>query len=149
ELPAAITALIDAGTAGGGPRPLDVIPLALDGEPELVREYPYLAIVVIAGADDASSAEVAAMANALKNRKTDPTHTVGVRIYPRPAPRLDALLDQFPNRSAYSAIDAADPTEAFASLLDYPRVSLGAPCPDWTPLDTDPVTDGVQPECSV
>ncbi|HEU0037581.1 MAG TPA: hypothetical protein VFQ53_43520 [Kofleriaceae bacterium] len=66
-----------------------------------------------------------------------------------PAVRLQAFLDQFPNRSTFSSICQADLSGAFAQIAQLPKVSLGLPCIDTPLLDIDPQTPGDQYECSV
>ena len=148
-LGAAMTELLDAGTAGAtGQHVLDAIPLALDQNAMLVREHAYLAVVLIAASDDASSVEVAALAAELKARRSDPSTLLMIGVYAQPAPRLDAFLEQFPYRNAHTAIDASDPSAGLRDLT-YFKTTLGSPCLEWTPFDVDPEMVGGQYECSV
>lgn len=145
----ALTELLDAGISGATSQELlGAIPRALDQNPTFVREYSYLAVVVIAASDDAASSDVMAVANELKNRLSASRDLIVVGVYARPAPRLDSFLAQFPYRNAYTAIDAADPSAGLAELTYY-KTTLGAPCLAWAPLDIDPDTAGAQYECSV
>jgi hypothetical protein len=149
ELGSALAELADVGITGDSqPRLLDVVPLAL-AAPEFVREHAYLAVVVIAASDDASTIAVDALATQLKQLKADPAKVLVIGIYPKPADRLDALLAAFPNRSDHTPIDANDLGVAFRIISQLHAVTLGIPCLDWAPLDLDPVTEGGQYDCSV
>ncbi len=65
----------------------------------------------------------------------------------RPAPRLDALLDAFPNRSR--AVSICEPDLAELMMLFIPLIHpIGPPCFGAPLLDTDPVAGGLQPECA-
>jgi hypothetical protein len=66
----------------------------------------------------------------------------------RPAPRLAALLDGFPDRSLAISICEQD----WSGLMQLPRppvaLSLADPCFGTPLFDTDPVAEGLQPDCA-
>ena len=66
----------------------------------------------------------------------------------RPAARLASVFDPFPNRAQHISICEPDLGDLLAPVAPFQRYSLGAPCFDVTPLDVDPLADGLQPECA-
>ena len=74
----------------------------------------------------------------------------------RPAVRLHALLDAFPQKSTFQdlcaydpAIDDVDLSGALVQIAALLRRALGTPCLAGALFDGDPAMDGVQPICSV
>lgn len=64
----------------------------------------------------------------------------------RPAPRLDAFFDRFPNRAVASSLCSSSLDDLFGWLV--PQMDLlPLPCFDGELLDTDPAADGLQAEC--
>jgi hypothetical protein len=110
------------------------------------RDDAYLGVFVITGSDDTSPD--ASYATMLKATKTDPAKVTVSGIYQRPAPRLDAFLDAFPNRSAFTSIDSADFAPAFELLAQLQKTPLGVACVP-LPLDLDPDAPGDQIDCAV
>lgn len=110
------------------------------------RHDAYLAVITVTGVDDTSAD--ASYATTLKAMKTDPAQIIVSGIYKRPAPRLDAFHDAFPNRNAYVSIDSTDFTPAFAQITQLQKTTLGIPCVEM-PLDLDPNTAGDQFDCAV
>lgn len=77
-------------------------------------------------------------------------------VQARPTVRLHALLDAFPQRSTFQDLCAYDPSiddidlsGALVQIAALLRRALGTPCIAGALFDTDPATDGVQPQCSV
>jgi hypothetical protein len=66
----------------------------------------------------------------------------------RPAPRLAALLDRFPDRSHAVSICEPDLGEVLGGIAQLPKVGLGAPCFSVPLLDVDPAADGLQADCA-
>jgi len=67
----------------------------------------------------------------------------------RPAPRLAAFLDGFPDRSAATSICGSDLEAPLALLRPLtPFLSLGLPCFSGPLLDVDPLADGLQADCA-
>jgi hypothetical protein len=65
-----------------------------------------------------------------------------------PAPRLAGFLDRFPNRDTLVSICEADLGPLMTGLGPLLKTTLGAPCLNPSPLDVDPATAGVQPDCA-
>jgi hypothetical protein len=149
DLGSLLAELADLGASESAPpRPLDVVSLAV-AQPEFLRDNAFLAIVTIAATDDASAVAVGDAAGALKSLKSDAARVLVVGIYPESSSRLDAFLDQFPNRTAFTPIGAADPTEGFRDLFRPTSSPGGVACLELTPSDIDPNTPGVQVDCVV
>ncbi len=149
DLGSLLAELADVGaTQSAPPRPLDVVPLAL-AQADFVREHAYLAVVVVAATDDASTAAVQDVVAALKSMKSDPASVLAFGVYAAPAPRLDAFLAGFPNRATFTPIDAEDPSEGFADIVTIHRTTGGVPCIEWRPADVDPDTTGEQYDCVI
>ena len=113
---------------------------------DFTRDEAYLAVFIVTAADDTSPD--ASYADMLKATKVDPANVVISGIYHRPAPRLDAFLDAFPNRSSFTSIDSADFTHAFDLVHQLQRWSFADPCFE-APLDLDPNTPGNQVDCDI
>lgn len=67
----------------------------------------------------------------------------------RPAVRIKALLDNYPNRSTLQSICAGDLTPALTQIANMITVGLGYPCITGDLKDADPNTAGIQPDCQV
>ncbi len=63
------------------------------------------------------------------------------------APRLDALLARFPNRSTTTPLCAPDLTPLLALATQTLKVLLGYPCVEPVLFDRQPEVTGTQPEC--
>lgn len=118
--------------------------------------------------------DVAAIAEAVKARKHDP-YSVAVSLIAGPdgpvaltgeggaatpscsdelggataAPRLHALLDQFPNRGLFTSICQPNLSDGLALFAQLAYRSIGSPCVELPLLDLEPSIEGVQAECSV
>jgi hypothetical protein len=160
ELADAMAPLADVGAAGGEPRLFATLARAI-AMPGFLRDDAYLAVILVTSSDDAGTEDVAAIAAALRATKpADPTKVVvnaATACAPAKSPRVQALLDQFPNRSKQLSLCAEDlaPLAAFEYLY---KVSLGAACferPLREPHDcaawlVDPLSDAeaTLPECA-
>ncbi len=82
-----------------------------------------------------------------QNRTVEPSCTIEQRGA-APGVRLQAFLDLFPNRALFTSICQADLTEVMSLIDQLFKVTLGAACFDEVLADVDPVTPGVQLECS-
>ncbi|MBK9072290.1 MAG: hypothetical protein IPL79_15020 [Myxococcales bacterium] len=67
----------------------------------------------------------------------------------RPAVRLKALLDTYPNRSSSQSICAGDLTPALTQIANLLKEVVGNPCILGDLKDADPNTAGLQPDCQV
>ena len=114
----------DVGTAGGESQPLATARAALEAMPDFLRPDAYLSIVIVTAHDDGSSVAVDAAAAGFKALKSDPSAVVMSVVAPANAPRLDALLGQFPNRSAHASID--DAKRAIAEMYPEDALRIGA-----------------------
>ena len=86
----------------------------------------------------------------------DPDDTGAALVSARPAVRLHALLDAFPQKSTFQDICAYDPVAgdvdlsgALVQIAALLRRALGTPCIAGALADGDPARDGIQPVCSV
>jgi hypothetical protein len=66
-----------------------------------------------------------------------------------PATRLKAFLDAFPNRSVQQTICADDLSGGLTQIAELLARVVGTPCLEGQLVDTDPATDGIQPDCRV
>jgi hypothetical protein len=66
-----------------------------------------------------------------------------------PPIRLQFLLDQFPNRSTFARICQQDLSGGLQQIADLLKTVIGNPCVEGKLADVDPVTDGLQFDCSV
>jgi hypothetical protein len=67
----------------------------------------------------------------------------------RPAPRLRAFLDAFPQRSTAVGVCQSDWSEAMVLAAELLARTLGGPPCLQGPIDLDPATEGIQHECVV
>jgi hypothetical protein len=94
----------------------------------------------------------------LRALKDDPNQVVVVGAFAppggpacadtRPATRLAAFLDGFPNRAASASICEPDFSAPLGLAGQLTRSSLGLPCFSAPPLDVDPVAEGRQVDCA-
>ena len=110
------------------------------------REHAYLGVITISAVDDTSPD--AAYPAMLKSTKSDPGNVIVSGIYKRPAPRLDAFHDAFPNRSSFTSIDSGDFAPAFQLFAQLQKTTLGVACFP-LPLDLDLDAPGNQIDCDV
>lgn len=142
----ALAGVLDVGAASTSPNePLEAARLAL-GTQGFRRPGARLVLVVIAAQDDASPADVSSYSAPWLDPAQQTTFVIG--IYPRPAPRLDALLATFGQRGMFTAIDQADFGAVLDPLAQIWTSSLACPCAP-RPLDLDPATPGDQVDCSI
>ena len=73
----------------------------------------------------------------------------GEGLIARPAVRLKALLDNYPNRSSSQSICAGDLTPALTQIANLLKEVVGNPCILGDLKDADPNTAGLQPDCQV
>lgn len=66
-----------------------------------------------------------------------------------PSVRISYLLDQFPNRSAFTTICNEDLSDGLLLIADLLKEAIGNPCIQGQLKDRDLDTDGLQPECVV
>jgi hypothetical protein len=83
---------------------------------------------------------------AVEGRTVKPSCTIDQRSA-TPGTRLQAFLDQFPNRSVFTSICQPDLSEVLLDLSWH--TSIGAPCLDPSPVDVDLDTPGIQRDCAV
>lgn len=67
----------------------------------------------------------------------------------RPAVRLQAFADLFPNRSTVTSLCDNDLSDALVQLADLLAVNLGNPCIQGVPVDVDEERSGTQPSCQL
>ncbi|HEY4182796.1 MAG TPA: hypothetical protein VGM90_38460 [Kofleriaceae bacterium] len=130
-LPDNFAGLFDVGASGAATRSLfsaATRAVAQTTNAGFLRDNAYLVIVFVTAGDDASSIDVEATAAAIKALKPDPTRILVSAALGSDSPRLTALLDQFPNRSARVSLDDHDMTGLLALIDQAYRVNLGAPC---------------------
>lgn len=113
-------------------RPIEAMQRALSAyvNPGFVRDDAYLVVVILAAGDDQGTEPIADAAHALKSMKLDPAKVAvaaGVGC-DGAAPRLDALLAQFPNRNARGALCDADLTPLVAATHQLLKAVLGQAC---------------------
>ncbi len=176
ELGPALVAMADVGTGGCAyARPLEATTRALAPmnveNPGFLRDNAYLAVIHISAIDDCSFSaasflagattadttrcqgtglvEAAALATALRARKSDPTKILVAEITAGSAPRLHAFAGAFPNRSTETSLLDGDPSLPFALIAQTFKVNLGGiPCWGAPLADLDPVAPGLQAECA-
>lgn len=161
--------LADVGASGSAvTEPFDAMMRALSRavNPGFVRDQAYLAVVVLTAGDDQGATPVAEVARALKSLKLDSSKIMVSGAFgacardgltATAAPRLAALLEQFPNRNTQVSLCDDDLSPLVALTGHLPR-SLGQPCIEsrlaqprecgaWL---VDPETDEqvLLPECS-
>jgi hypothetical protein len=66
-----------------------------------------------------------------------------------PAVRIKGLLDQFPNRNAFTTICNENLADALELIADLLKEAIGNPCINSVLKDVDLETDGLQYECTV
>lgn len=136
----------------GGPvvqQPLAALHHVLREPHGFLRADAKLVVVIVAVRDDASNTRIEDDIAALKGLKTDPTRLYIGTISERPAPRLDALVAGFPNRSVQVPMDGGyhgDVASVLATLGCYG--GGGDPCLESPLFDVEPDVPGVQSECS-
>jgi hypothetical protein len=144
----ALAPMLDVGTAGTDPvAPLEAVKAALDGQPAFLRPYSYVGVITIAASDDASAGPIAGYVTGLKARRADPISVVVTGAYPRPAARLDAFHNAFPNRNWVVDVDSSDWSDLVSIYAQLSRSSFGGPC-IIIPADLDPVAPGPQYDCA-
>jgi hypothetical protein len=149
SLGAALRQLVAAGTAGtASSQPLANARAVLEGAGDFVRASANTGVVFVTAQDDASPDTPEAFAQAIRATRADPSDVVAIGAYTGPAPRLDAVLAAFPNRSAFADLATGDLGQAFALLDLLEKTTLGVPCLE-EPADVDPDTPGPQYECAV
>jgi len=161
-VPRALAALGAVGTGGcARPRPLEAMRIALDHNPHdggFLRDNAQLAVVIIAGQDDASPRSIDEYAAILHQLR--PNVAVQVEGGPAqsacgdlPTERLHAFSQLFPNRGGFSSIcglaDGGLASLGLSYFLPGWGPIIGTPCFDEPLVDTDDQTAGVQPDCSV
>jgi hypothetical protein len=99
--------------------------------------------IVVMGAFGPASPFVADPAT----RTVEPSCTIDARAA-TPGVRLQAFLDQFPNRSSFTSLCQSDLTDAFGLLSQLFKVTLGVACFDDPIPDADPITPGAQYDCA-
>jgi hypothetical protein len=155
------------GTSGADvAQPLKSMQLALDGSSPgnegFLRETAPLYVGFITTQDDGSPDEPQDYGDFLKGLKEDDRAIIvggafgdaaGVPAECDAAPgvRLQAVLDEFPDRSSFSSICGEDWSPMFELLAQRLAIVLGVPCLDGQ-VDVDdvlPAEIGLQLECSV
>jgi hypothetical protein len=125
---------------------------ALDGShPEnqgFVRDGSFLTVVFLTADDDASPASVDEYADALAGFEETNRILVSA-VLPAAAPRLEAFLDRFPNRSASISIADPDWSDAFVPLADLWIPTIGSCLEGADPTDLEPDRTGLQLACWV
>jgi hypothetical protein len=141
-------ARLDAGI--GGPQPLEAAWRALepDRNPWFRRERARLMVVIVSAQDDRSPDDVGRYVERMTELPSGPPVFFSV-IAPPDAPRLDALLDAFPQRSKRVLLDDQDWLSGFEVLASSYRAIDGIACLEGAIADLDPFAPGVQPDCEV
>ena len=139
-LPDAFAPLGAVGAAGSAsPRPIDLMLAALTPgvNPGFVRDDAYLAIIVLTANDDTGSIAPADAARMLKSKKSNPAKIVVTGAFgacseggitASAAPRLGALLAEFPGRSSQTTLCAPDLTPITDLFTQLYAVTLGLAC---------------------
>ncbi len=134
-------------TSTGPSTPLAAVQRVLESDDGgFRREDASLGIVVMTASDDASPEPVGDYARRFKASKLDPAMIVVSGIVAQPSPRLEELLAEFPNRHTVVSIDAPDYGPTFTLIGQLIRTILPGMC--WNASDVDPVTPGIQYECT-
>jgi hypothetical protein len=118
-------------------------PAAWDG---FLRPDATLQIVIIAGRDDASDMNPLQLAALVKALKADPARILVAVIGPAGAPRLIELVQQFGGNGLITEL-AGDPTVVLHPLTRS-ICRFGGPACFAGVLDVDPLTPGVQGDCT-
>lgn len=66
-----------------------------------------------------------------------------------PTIRVQQFITAFPDRNSFSTICNTDFSDALVNIATLIKEVIGDPCIEGNLKDTDPATDGVQPECVV
>ena len=80
-------------------------------------------------------------------RTVEPSCTIDQRSA-KPGVRLQAFLDQFPNRSSFTSLCQSDLSEALEVFAQLVKVALGVPCFEVPIPDADLATPGDQFDCA-
>lgn len=162
--------LAEVGATGSSvTEPFDAMLRATDPatNPGFVRDQAYLAVVVLTAGDDQGAMLPTEVAHALKSLKVDPYKIMVSGAFgacardgltATAAPRLAALLDQFPNRNTHVSLCDDDLSPLVALTAQLFRYALGQPCIEsrlaqprecgaWL-VDPDSEDQVVLPECS-
>lgn len=128
--------LADVGASGSAvTEPFDAMMRALSRavNPGFVRDQAYLAVVVLTAGDDQGATPVAEVARALKSLKLDSSKIMVSGAFgacardgltATAAPRLAALLEQFPNRNTQVSLCDDDLSPLVALTGHLPRSSV-------------------------
>ena len=156
----AFACLGDRGLTGCGPlQPLEAARSALAAAGDFLRPDAYLAIVVIAGADDASLPPVDAYVDFVKSLKVDPANQLFASVIAPSAPecsgaatgeptRLGAFARAFGRNGALQSVCASSWLRALAPLLPGIQYTVEPYCMQGL-RDTDPAREGMQADCAV
>jgi hypothetical protein len=165
-LTAAFTCLADFGTNDCGPtQPLSVALDALSGSPRagwegFLRPNAYLLIVVVSAEDDASGqpgapTPVADLVARAKSLKPDPSQVVVSVVGPGDCaagdvqgPRLLEFAQNFGSNGLYIGLCSGQLTAAVIRVAESINDRLAPPCAAKV-RDTDAVTPGLQPNCTI
>jgi hypothetical protein len=151
--------LSDRGSSGCGPlQSLEAARRALATDGDFLRPDAYLAVVIVAGADDASASPVDAYVEFVKSLKVDPANQVFVSVIAPAAPacsgsapgepvRLGAFARAFGRNGVLQSTCAPSPLAALPQL-DAAQRSVEPYCLRGL-RDTDPARDGMQADCVV
>ena len=152
------TCLADFGTqACGNAQPFQAVRDVLAQPPpaawdSFLRPEALLHIVMVAGRDDASDVSPLELAASVKALKPDPVMILVSVIGPgespslTAAPRLTEFVQQFGGNGLLTGL-AGDPTAALRPLTQTLSVFIDPPCIR-SVLDVDPVTPGLQADCT-
>ena len=124
---AIVARMLDVGTTSTAPTLFETARHALAQNEGFLRPDATVVVVFVSAGDDTSAASVDEYVQALESLKPDRERVEVVGIYPRPAPRLDALLTAFPYRSSYGSIDDQDLGAPF-DLVNLVWSDLGLTC---------------------
>jgi len=155
----AFACLGDRGAIGCGPlQPLEAARRALAAG-DFLRPDADLAIVVVAGADDASLSPVDAYVDFIKSLKVDPANQLLASVIAPAAPacsdaaagepvRLGAFARAFGRNGVLQSVCASSLLHPLATQLEGPQYSVEPYCLQGL-RDTDPAREGMQAECAV
>jgi hypothetical protein len=154
-------------TACGPARPLEAMRRALADGAAFLRDDAYLVVMIVAGADDASTtggapAPIEGYVDSLRALKPDPTNQILVSIIGpdgdgdgcasgdpgAAAPRLSAFVRAFGRTGLFQTLCSADWSAALAPVVEETTTSTEPTCLAGL-QDLDPAEAGLQADCVV
>jgi hypothetical protein len=156
----AFACLGDRGANGCGPlQPLEAARSALAAAGDFLRPDAYLAIIVVAGADDASMSPVDTYVDFIKSLKVDPANQLFASVIAPATPacsdaatgepvRLGAFARAFGRNGVLQSVCASSWLQALAPLVQGAQHTVEPYCLQGL-RDTDAAREGMQAHCTV